>query len=57
MNGIFDAMGYHLSSAQINQLLPAIRRFAEHGKRSPRDYELVAIYDELYGATALRTGG
>ncbi|VTM13158.1 2-isopropylmalate synthase [Raoultella terrigena] len=57
VNGIFDAMGYHLSSAQINQLLPAIRRFAEHGKRSPRDYELVAIYDELYGATALRTGG
>ncbi|WP_159869148.1 MULTISPECIES: homocitrate synthase [unclassified Raoultella] len=57
VNGIFDAMGYHLSSAQINQLLPAIRRFAENGKRSPRDYELVAMYDELCGATALRTGG
>jgi len=50
-------MGYHLNAAQINQLLPAIRRFAENWKRSPKDYELVAIYDELCGESALRARG
>ena len=57
VNGIFDQMGYHLNAAQINQLLPAIRRFAENWKRSPKDYELVAIYDELCGESALRARG
>ena len=57
VNGVFDQMGYHLTSAQINQLLPAIRRFAENWKRSPKDYELVAIYEELCGETALRARG
>jgi hypothetical protein len=56
VNGVFDQMGYHLNAAQINQLLPAIRRFAENWKRSPKDYELVAIYDELCGESALRAG-
>ncbi len=36
VNGVFDQMGYHLNAAQINQLLPAIRRFAENWKRSPK---------------------
>lgn len=57
VNGVFDQMGYHLNAAQINQLLPAIRRFAENWKRSPKDYELVAIYDELCGESALRARG
>ncbi|WP_434668158.1 homocitrate synthase [Klebsiella sp. B345] len=57
VNGVFDQMGYHLTSAQINQLLPAIRRFAENWKRSPKDYELVAIYEELCGEAALRARG
>jgi homocitrate synthase NifV len=58
VNGVFDQMGYHLNAAQINQLLPAIRRFAENWKRSPKDYELAAIYDELCSAeTPCRPGG
>ena len=57
VNGVFDQMGYHLNAAQINQLLPAIRRFAENWKRSPKDYELVAIYDELCAESALRARG
>ncbi|MFH2503857.1 homocitrate synthase [Klebsiella indica] len=57
VNGVFDQMGYHLSSAQINQLLPAIRRFAENWKRSPKDYELVALYDEICAEPVLRARG
>lgn len=57
VNGVFDQMGYQLSSAQINQLLPAIRRFAENWKRSPKDYELVAIYDEICAESVLRARG
>jgi hypothetical protein len=57
VNGVFDQMGYHLNAAQINQLLPAIRRFAENWKRSPKDYELVAIYDELCGESPCGRGG
>lgn len=57
VNGVFDQMGYHLSSAQINQLLPAIRRFAENRKRSPKDYELVALYDEICAEPVLRARG
>ncbi len=57
VNGVFDRMGYHLTSAQIDQLLPALRRFAENGKRSPRDDELAAIYHALCGAETLQARG
>jgi homocitrate synthase NifV len=50
-------MGYHLTSAQIDQLLPALRRFAENGKRSPRDDELAAIYHALCSAETLQARG
>ena len=57
VNGVFDRMGYHLTSAQIDQLLPALRRFAENGKRSPRDDELAAIYHALCSAETLQARG
>ncbi|PLN86063.1 homocitrate synthase, partial [Klebsiella quasipneumoniae] len=57
VNGVFDRMGYHLTSAQIDQLLPALRHFAETGKRSPRDEELAAIYHALCGAETLQARG
>ena len=57
VNGVFDRMGYHLTSAQIDQLLPALRHFAETGKRSPRDDELAAIFHALCGAETLQARG
>lgn len=57
VNGVFDRMGYRLTSAQIDQLLPALRRFAENGKRSPRDDELAAIYHALCSAETLQARG
>ena len=50
-------LGYHLTSAQIDQLLPALRHFAETGKRSPRDDELAAIFHALCGAETLQARG
>lgn len=52
IDGVFSAMGFLLDETQIDILLPAIRRFAESWKRNPKDYELVAIYDELCGESA-----
>ncbi len=57
VDGVFARMGYRLDALQIEQLLPAIRRFAESWKRTPKDYELVAIYDELCGSTAQQVAG
>lgn len=49
VDGVFTRMGYHLDALQIDALLPAIRRFAESWKRTPKDNELIAIYDALCG--------
>jgi homocitrate synthase NifV len=51
VDGVFTRMGYHLDTLQIDALLPAIRRFAESWKRTPRDVELIAIYEALCGTT------
>lgn len=57
VDGVFARMGYRLDALQIELLLPAIRRFAESWKRTPKDYELVAIYDELCGSAAQQAAG
>ncbi|SFE46106.1 homocitrate synthase NifV [Phytobacter palmae] len=57
VNGVFARMGYPLNALQIDVLLPAIRRFAESWKRTPKDYELIAIYDELCGEPIRQVGG
>jgi homocitrate synthase NifV len=51
VDGVFARMGYHLDALQIDALLPAIRRFAESWKRTPKDVELIAIYEALCGDT------
>ncbi|TKI03470.1 homocitrate synthase [Martelella alba] len=56
VDGVFASMGYRLDAWQIDALLPAIRRFAESGKRNPLNDELIAIYDALCGASAQATG-
>lgn len=57
VDGVFARMGYPLNALQIDVLLPAIRRFAESWKRTPKDYELIAIYDELCGEPIRQVGG
>lgn len=57
VDGVFARMGYPLNALQIDVLLPAIRRFAESWKRTPKDYELIAIYDELCGEPLRQVGG
>lgn len=57
VDGVFARMGYHLDALQIDVLLPAIRRFAESWKRTPKDYELIAIYDELCSEPIRQLGG
>ncbi|WP_192457820.1 homocitrate synthase [Musicola keenii] len=57
VGGIFAQLGYLLDAPQTDMLLMAVRRFAEHWKRNPRDYELVAIYQDLYGSDTLRCQG
>lgn len=57
VDGVFARMGYPLNALQIDILLPAIRRFAESWKRTPKDYELIAIYDELCGEPLRQVGG
>lgn len=57
VDGVFAHMGYHLDALQIDVLLPAIRRFAESWKRTPKDYELIAIYDELCSEPIRQLGG
>lgn len=57
VDGVFARMGYPLNALQIDILLPAIRRFAESWKRTPKDYELIAIYDELCGEPLHQVGG
>lgn len=57
VDGVFARMGYPLNALQIDVLLPAIRRFAESWKRIPKDYELIAIYDELCGEPIRQVGG
>ncbi len=57
VDGVFARMGYPLNALQIDVLLPAIRRFAESWKRIPKDYELIAIYDELCGEPIRQAGG
>lgn len=57
VDGVFSRMGYHLDALQIDVLLPAIRRFAESWKRTPKDYELIAIYDELCSEPISQLGG
>ncbi|HDR2751522.1 TPA: homocitrate synthase [Enterobacter asburiae] len=52
VDGVFARMGYHLDTLQIDLLLPEIRRFAERWKRTPKEEELVAIYDALCGESA-----
>lgn len=57
INDVLDRVGYHLTSAQTDRLLPALRRFVENGKRSPRDNELVAVYHAFCGAGMLQARG
>jgi homocitrate synthase NifV len=45
----FAGMGLSLSPAQARELLPDIRAFAEHAKRSPAEHELVNLYQRRIG--------
>lgn len=51
VDGVFARMGYRLDAWQIDALLPAIRRFAESGKRTPKEGELIAMYEALFNET------
>ena len=47
----YATMGLHLSQVEARALLPDIRSFAEHAKRSPADQELLFLYQRYIGRT------
>lgn len=47
----YATMGLNLSQAEARALLPDIRNFAEHAKRSPADQELLFLYQRYIWRT------
>ncbi len=45
----YAGMGLQVSPEQARELLPDIRAFAEHAKRSPAEHELVNLYQRRIG--------